>query len=298
MKISILVVCYNQEKFIRESVASILAQKIPFEHEIIVADDCSTDATLSIVKEILERSDLQYKILENEINLGISKNYQRGFAACRGEYIAVMEGDDYWEDPFRLTKHVAFLDDNPNCVLSFNRLKIYNQLKGTIKDQNWTHPEDVEFITTSMMALKNRIGNLSACVFRRSALQKLRSDLYDLGIADWMLGMAIGEHGTLAKLKEPMSVYRVHENGKWSGRSRKDQVTGMIQNTIPKYDQYLNLKYHAEFEEHKKNLHLNLLRDASIKHKIVKHTPTFVKKTLSFLLPEFVKTSIIKIIQH
>jgi glycosyltransferase involved in cell wall biosynthesis len=296
MKLSILLVSYNQEAYIKEAVESIILQEIPFEYEIIIADDCSTDRTVEIIQQTFSDYHRNCIMMRSDKNIGISKNYRQGFAACKGEYIAVMEGDDYWKDPLRLKKHVAFLDDNPSCVLSFNRLKIYNQLKSTIKDQNWTHPEDIEFITTSMMALKNRIGNLSACVFRRSALQKLSPDLYDLGTADWMLGMAIGEHGTLAKLKEPMSVYRVHEKGKWSGRSNKENLSRLINITIPKYDKFLGYKYHAEFEEHKINLELKLKRDASFKHTIVRHTPTLIKRVLSFILPEIIKAPVRKTI--
>ncbi len=294
MKLSILLVTYNQQDYINQCLQSIFSQEIPFNSEIVVADDCSTDATPSIIEKMLKDSGCKYRFLDNEDNLGISKNYQRGFSACRGEYIAVMEGDDYWEDPLRLKKHVDFLDGNPNCVLSFNRLKIYFHNKGLIKTQKWTLTEDVEIITTNMMALTNRIGNLSACVIRKSALQKLKSDLYDMGIADWMLGMAVGEYGFLARHKEPMSVYRIHNNGKWSSRSRKDQVAGMINYTIPKYDKYLGFRYHSEFEENIKILELSLKRDASLKRKIVKNTPSFVRKALSFLLPKSTKAKIIK----
>jgi len=296
MKLSILLVTYNQQNYINQCLQSIFLQEIPFDSEIVVADDCSADATLSIIEKTLEDNGCKYRLLGNEENLGISKNYQRGFLACKGEYIAVIEGDDYWEDPLRLKKHITFLDDNPKCVLSFNRLKIYFENKDLIKTQKWIHPDDVEIITTNMMALVNRIGNLSACVFRKSALQKLKPDLYDLGIADWMLGMALGEHGFLARFKEPMSVYRIHDKGKWSSKSRKEQVAGLINITIPKYDKYLGFRYHAEFEEQKRNLELNLKHDATLKRKIVRNTPSFLRSALSFILPKFVKEKIIKFI--
>lgn len=292
MKVSILLISYNQQEYINECVESILRQEVTFDVEIIAADDQSTDATPEIIAGLLKQSKFQHKILVDKQNLGISKNYQRGFAACCGEYIAVMEGDDYWDDPMRLAKHIAFLDENPKCVLSFNRLKRLYHEKNILKIQEWNHPKDVELITTSMMALKNRIGNLSACVFRKSALQKLKPEIYELGVADWMLGMAVGEHGTLAKFKEPMSVYRVHEKGKWSGKSKKENFSRLINSTIPKYDKFLGYKYHDEFEAHKKNLEMSLERDSSLKHKIIKMIPSGAKRSLSYILPEIIKAPI------
>lgn len=290
-----MLVCYNQEPYIKEAVESIIVQEIPVDFEIVVADDCSTDRTTEIIEQTFSQHQRSYIRIDAKHNLGISKNYKRGFAACRGEYIAVIEGDDYWDDPMRLKKHIEFLDNNPNCVLSFNRIKIYYQDKDLLITQSWNHPDNVEFITPNMMARKNRIGNLSACVFRTSALQKLRPDIYDLGIADWMLGMALGEYGGLAKLKEPTSVYRVHDKGKWSGRSKKDKFSRLINTTIPKYDKFLDYQYHEEFEAYKKDILLKLKRDA-IKNTIVKIIPAFLINGLQMITPAFIKALIKKFI--
>ncbi len=181
MKTSILLISYNQEQYIKECVESILNQEVSFDVELIVADDHSTDATLEIIRGILEQCKFQYKILVNKQNQGMHKNYQRGVAACSGEYIAIMEGDDYWSDPKRLEKHITFLDAHPDCVMSFNRLMIYNQANGTFKPQKWDYPDSFEYITTAMLALKNCIGNLSACVIRKSAFMKLKPELHEMG---------------------------------------------------------------------------------------------------------------------
>lgn len=296
MKASVLLISYNQERYIKECVESILMQDTSFDVEIIVADDYSTDETLKIITNLLSVNKFPYKVLNSGKNIGMHQNYRRGFEACSGDYIAIIEGDDYWDDPMRLNKHIVFLDKNPNCVLSFNRLKIHQQEKNRLILQEWNHQKDVEFITTSMMASKNRIGNLSACVLRKSVLQKLPPELYELGFADWMLGMALGEHGTLARLKEPMSVYRVHEKGIWSGSLKVEKYSKLINTIIPKYDAYLGYKYHNEFEIFKERLEIRLKQESSLKYKILSMTPLFIKKTLSYILPEFIKAPLRNII--
>ncbi|MEO5564068.1 MAG: glycosyltransferase family 2 protein, partial [Chitinophagaceae bacterium] len=116
MKVTILVIAYNHSSYIRQCLGSVLMQDLPFETEIIIADDFSTDNTLEIIREMLDGSSLEFKFLQTEKNLGLVKNYQRSLKLCSGDYIAVIEGDDYWTYPQRLKKHVRFLDSHTECV--------------------------------------------------------------------------------------------------------------------------------------------------------------------------------------
>ena len=127
MKLSILLVSYNHENYIQQGLKGIAIQQCNFEFEVIVADDCSTDNTLILIRDELGKKGLDYKVLESTQNLGLEMNYKRGFEACQGEYIAVLEGDDYWTDPFRLQKHADFLDQHHECSMSFNRLIVFDQ---------------------------------------------------------------------------------------------------------------------------------------------------------------------------
>src|SRR4051812_30714392 len=98
---SVLLVTYNHGQFVAQAVESALMQLTDFEFEIVAVDDCSTDNTLALLKDY-EGKYPRLRVLATEKNLGISRNYQRGFAACRGEFIAVLEGDDYWVSPRKL----------------------------------------------------------------------------------------------------------------------------------------------------------------------------------------------------
>jgi len=213
MKLSILLISYNQENYIKQCINSILMQRIAFEYEVIVADDYSIDNTFSLIKDTLLGKIQNLSILDSSINHGISKNYQRGFSECKGEYIAVIEGDDYWTDPERLKKHINFLDNHRECVMSMNRFIIYNEGVSKFSLKEWNVIEDYSYITAQDMAMGNKLGNLSACVFRRSEINKIKPNLYDLNIADWMLGLVLSQNGFIVILKELMSVYRIHDNG-------------------------------------------------------------------------------------
>jgi glycosyltransferase involved in cell wall biosynthesis len=116
MKISILVITYNHAAYIAKALEGLLMQRDLVDFEIIVCDDFSTDRTVSIAGEILASSQ-NTSFYINEKNLGITKNYQQAFARCRGEYICILEGDDYWIDPFKVKKQVNFLDNHPECSM-------------------------------------------------------------------------------------------------------------------------------------------------------------------------------------
>lgn len=131
-KCSILLVTYNHENYIIQAIESILEQKTTFGFEIVVADDCSNDNTLSIIQQYAQEYPGKFRILEKESNLGITLNYKRGFAACKGEYIAILEGDDFWTDPLKIQKHVDFLESNKACVMTFNQFVVHDMKKKDI----------------------------------------------------------------------------------------------------------------------------------------------------------------------
>src|SRR5437870_7314361 len=119
-KVSVLLVTYNHEEYVRQALDSVLMQKTDFDVEIVVADDHSSDSTLAIIEEY-QPDNNNIRVLPSERNVGITRNYQRGFGACRGEYIAVLEGDDFWISPTKLKSLVAFLQQHQECALCFHR---------------------------------------------------------------------------------------------------------------------------------------------------------------------------------
>lgn len=284
MKVSILLITYNQEQYIRECLDSLIMQEASWEAEVIVADDCSTDNTLSIIREYSGRSPFGFVFLPSEKNLGFVKNYQRAFSACRGDYIAVMEGDDYWTSPKRLTAHVRFLELHRECVMTMNRYITFNQSIGSYAVSNWNVQDDYEYITSAQMASGNRLGNLSACVFRKKEIDKIKPDLYELVISDWMIGMVLGQFGFIAILKEVMSAYRVHDNGQWSKLSKKEQVEGLI-GIIDEYNKYLEFKFDAAFSGYKKRL-MESVRPPASKYALRDFIPPVIIHAVRLLVPK------------
>jgi glycosyltransferase involved in cell wall biosynthesis len=260
-----------------QTLESILMQETVHDVEIIVADDCSSDNTVDIIKEYESKTQFKFTYLQKSHNVGYNKNYQQAFAACTGDYVAIMEGDDYWLKPNHLQNHIDHLEAYAKSSMSYNRhLRLFiDQNREEIFD--WTDNKDYKLITTEQLALENKIGNLSCCVFRGKYVQNLDPKLFDMEIADWMLGMYMGQFGTLLYLEDVTSAYRIHDNGQWSKMDDKTQYLRIIE-FINEYDRYFKYKYTEAFTKHKRRLEILLYGDKSLKGKIKKIIPYFIKK--------------------
>lgn len=246
IRVDVLLVCYNQEQYIGQAVESILMQRFDGDLNLIVADDCSTDKTLDAIRSYEPNAPFPFVYLPNQTNLGIFKNYERAYAACDGDYIAILEGDDYWTDPNRLQKHIDFLESHSDCVMTMNRLNNLYQESNRFVPQKWPFKNDFQYISARMLAMGNLLGNLSACILRNSAVKKLKPGIFDINTADWMLGLALGEWGYIAKLKDLSSVYRISNKGLWSRKSKKQKLHDLNE-TISRYDKFLEYRYSKEF---------------------------------------------------
>ena len=107
MLVSVVTPAYNCEKYLRQTVESVIRQTFE-QWEMIIVDDCSTDGTLALAQR-LAAQEKRIRVLRNEINQGVSLTRNRGIAEARGEYIALLDGDDLWERD-KLERQVALLE--------------------------------------------------------------------------------------------------------------------------------------------------------------------------------------------
>lgn len=276
MKINVILITYNHAAYIRQALESILMQKTEHEVEIIVADDCSPDNTVDIIREYENKTSFRFSYLPKDKNIGYNKNYQQAFAACTGDYVAIMEGDDYWVKTNHLQNHIDHLTKQSAASMSYNRhIRLF-------EDQNreeifeWTDNKYYQIVTTEELALGNRIGNLSCCMFRGDLIRNLDPKLFDMDIADWMLGMYMGQFGPILYLKEVTSAYRIHDNGQWSKMNEEEQCKKVME-FINEYDKYFNYKFTIPFIKHKRRLEILLYGDKSLKGRLKNITPAFIK---------------------
>lgn len=105
--VTVIVPTYNCEKYIKETIESILKQTYS-NFEILVIDDCSTDSTLDVINSL---NDKRITVLVNEKQSGAAFSRNRGISNARGKYIAFLDGDDIWRKT-KLEDQVSFMETN------------------------------------------------------------------------------------------------------------------------------------------------------------------------------------------
>lgn len=132
IKVSVCLVTYNQEKYIAQCLQSLVDQSTDFKFEIIVADDCSTDNTRSIIQEFLDNYPDIIKPILHEKNIGAYKNFVFVHQQATGEYVAHMDGDDY-ALPGKLQVQADYLDKNPHCNILWHPM-VVEMPDGSVKE--------------------------------------------------------------------------------------------------------------------------------------------------------------------
>lgn len=108
--VSVIVITYNQQDTIKQSLDSILNQVIDFSYEVIIGDDASSDRTYEICKEYQNKYPEIVRLFRNTENKGILNNYYDCVLRANGKYIADCAGDDFWIDNYKLQKQVNILE--------------------------------------------------------------------------------------------------------------------------------------------------------------------------------------------
>jgi glycosyltransferase involved in cell wall biosynthesis len=246
-RLSILIVSYNHARFIRRSLEGLLMQDFRSGGvEVVVADDKSTDRTLEIIHEMLDDVPwLTVRYLDVEANLGITRNYQRGFAACRGDYVAVLEGDDYWTYPGKLRRQAAFLDSHRECSACTTNCLIHKAEQNSF-DLRLPQTTGYQLVDARQQVVANIPGNFSTYMYRLEALRSLPEEMFKLVAYDWLVNICVARSGPIGVLHRPMSVYNIHETGAWSKLSELDKMRKQL-SVIEGYDDVTGHVFHAEF---------------------------------------------------
>ena len=125
--VSIVVLTYNHEKYIRKCLDSILIQNVDFSFEIIIGDDFSTDQTAQIITEYQEKFPDIVKPNLRSINVGATRNQYDCFLRSSGDYIAILDGDDFWTDKLKLKTQTDFLKNNDTFIACTQRYSVVDE---------------------------------------------------------------------------------------------------------------------------------------------------------------------------
>lgn len=207
LKISICMITYGHEKYIRQAIEGVLMQEIDFEIELVIANDASPDDTDAVIKEIISihpRGKL-IKYFKHVTNMGMISNFLFALKECKGVYVALCDGDDYWTDPSKLQKQVDFLEQNEDCSFCFH--KAFKDID-EVFDENNFYPKNIYDIILDAKDFFKISTIPTASVLMRNIVKMPRTLLHSH--PDFLMYCSLLTMGNAGYVNEIMSVYRVN----------------------------------------------------------------------------------------
>jgi glycosyltransferase involved in cell wall biosynthesis len=276
--ISVVMIAYNQEKYIAQAIEGVLNQEYGGEIELILANDHSTDTTDHIVQNIIKNhiNGDWIKYTNHSINKGMFKNIIWALKEVKGKYVALCEGDDYWTDPLKLQKQSNFLLNHEEYSMCFHSAKTdnfsndYKKVFQPIDNRDYSIDE----------IYNSWIIPTASIVFKSENVISIVSNFKEPKVFNWdiILILTCFNFGKVRGISDQMSVYQFQDNGLSIFRMKKDKLQYLnnnlghhdyIRKKFTKIDsQFVDIKF---FHIHMEMANLYFLRNS------VKCIPHFLK---------------------
>lgn len=240
--VSVALITYNHEKYIGQAIESILGQKCNFSFELCIGEDESTDTTRDICIEYAKKYPTIIRLFlrskENKIKLnGKPTGRRNGIAtrrACRGKYIALIEGDDFWIDEYKLQKQYDLMEIKPECGICCTRA--IKRFVNTGIDR--VYPRYFPQGIPQSMFYQTRTNIATATYFyRRSCERREITENENVFVGDWAYMMSLTENHRCLMLPGITAVYRKHDDGFWTGGEL--EALDKLQITLNSVEEYL-----------------------------------------------------------
>jgi len=242
--VSVWLITYNHELYIAEAIESVLRQQTSFAVEIIIGEDCSTDGTRAIVQAYKARYPDRITLFLAEQNMGMVPILRPTHALCRGKYVAMLDGDDYWTDPLKLQKQVDQLERNPSTRFNAHKVSILHTSSLEIREApepRWSgQPGELRLEDF----IRHGISVHTLSVVFRNDFGTLPEWYYELPYPDAaLLFMLLRQGGTAYYLTDNMGVYRVHRTGWFSSLTPQHRFAYGVY-FLEKITAHLPARYH------------------------------------------------------
>lgn len=211
MDISVLLLTYNHEPYVAEAMDSVCAQDFAGSWELVVADDCSMDGTLSVIVDKAENMPrgADVRVLSSEVNLGMQANLRRGIEACSGRLVALLEGDDLWTCAQKLRIQHGVMCGDPSLSASAHLTSLLSlDASGRWSSSDGTAARVAAGQLDLADVLMRRSPHASSLVFRRDLLRSTPTWFDTIHMADWPMAALLAARGPIAVDGAMMSAYR------------------------------------------------------------------------------------------
>jgi glycosyltransferase involved in cell wall biosynthesis len=206
-KLTVCIVTYNHERYIRECLQSVLAQDVEADLELLVGDDDSGDATASIVAELAAANPGRIRLIRNSPRLGGSMNYRNLMELARGDFIAHLDGDDYWL-PGKLAEQLALLEKYPEAVAAYSNAVVCNDKGEVLGKFNNSLPE---LFDLAALLVRGNFLNQSSMLYRGAQRERLLEMAFPC--LDYQFHLRLAQAGPVVYSNKALVVYRAGTAG-------------------------------------------------------------------------------------
>ena len=269
--VSVVMLCYNHEKYIRKAIESVINQNASFEYEIIIHDDASTDRSAEIIKEYESQYPEKIKAIYQKENIVLKEGgglYKYIDPFIRGKYVARCECDDYWCSSDKLQKQVKLLEEHPEYICCTHNCNIIDDEDNIISNSYnvyhfcKTHVFDIKRFECGLFP-----GQTAAKVTRRTAelfdSKEQESDYHAIRCqGDQKQALHLLLNGNIMYLDDVLSSHRVVRNtgSSWTARTNgKDMALYMFlaSRDLRHYaKKYYNYTLHNHYVTFHRGLHI------------------------------------------
>ncbi len=210
--VSIILTSYNFERYLQQSISSLLNQTLKAEIEIIIIDDASKDNSATIIKQF-ETANKNINFIHHPVNKGAAYSINEAFSLANGKYICRFDGDDIW-DSFFLQKMTDILEQHPEVALAYCNCSYVNS-DGSITNKDvQTRRKTNEIIAYEFDdLLADYYITAPTILFRKSILNSIFPVPEKYNFLDWYLSLSASLKHPFYFLNETLAYYRVHNEG-------------------------------------------------------------------------------------
>ncbi|MCI5582353.1 MAG: glycosyltransferase [Anaeroplasma sp.] len=258
MKLSILVTFYNQEKYVDFTLNNIFSMNINYDYEVLIGDDGSTDNTVGLLKIWKERypNIINYFVMERDSTIKYdpivraSRNRVNLLKNAKGEYIAFLDGDDFYCDKEKFNKQIYYLDNHSNCVASAtNCFMYYSEENKKILNINQKNDKLIQ----AKNYWKFSYYHISTFLFRNIFLDN-KIDFIEDFFDDNYITFVFLKYGDLYYFNIPTTCYRQSNESVWNSSNEYNQAV------INYVDYEMELIYNQNYKKYSFKRHLNDFR--------------------------------------
>jgi glycosyltransferase involved in cell wall biosynthesis len=218
MKVSVIMLTYNHEKFITQAINGVIAQKTNFPFELIIANDCSTDNTEKFIQDFKKKNSDIIKGYCNIKNIGPKFNFIKAYQLAQGDYIAMCEGDDYWNDCNKLQKQFDFMESNKDFSICFHDIEMINATGQNILHDRLPEKDKKNYEKNELL-----IGAYlptPTIFYKKFDIEPFIKYFRKTYNGDTLLQSILTQNGKIKYLENINgSVVRIHDGGIWSSTS-------------------------------------------------------------------------------